>query len=158
MSEQFAVLPDVAFVSALMDAMMTAPNSATLPLFDPAIFDIHVGGDASVAGSNRVITVPFTKVIITIGLPYGNETIYLDGQGGIDQDLRVSFTVWSNTGADQKDAEQRLVFARDKRVAAFANHGLILQTGPVNARRRPYQPIEGIVATDYRWRFFYARP
>ena len=156
MAEIFPVLPDAAFVSALTDSTMTAPGG-TGPLFDSAIFDVRAGGDASLTNSDRIITVPLSKIVITVDVPYGTEDIFMDADATPMTEIRIDFTVWGNSGGDQQEAQKRLEFARSRRQAVFSAYGLNMRGARVNARRRPYQPIEGVVCNSYGWSFFYER-
>lgn len=162
--ESFATLASVAFLNSLTDAtrMLEPTSKGTAALFPTGVFDIRLGGDASMTGSDRSITMPLSSTIITIGRPYGTEIGYTiaDPATGsyTDVDLWLPFSVWDNDGADQDTTEQSLLFARDKRQNVFSYYGLNLQVhGQTGAKPRPTSPISGLSVTDYRWRFWYSR-
>jgi hypothetical protein len=157
-TEAFSPAPEEAFLAALQDANMTAPNPTqsaawTTPLFDPAIFDLRLGGDAALTGSDKIITVPFSKIIVTIGFPYGQDHRYVGDLFSADTEFWQSFTVWGNTGADLADFDARAKFMLDYRSHVFSAHGLTIQGQTVRNKKRPYDPVPGVVAADYAWHF-----
>lgn len=163
--ETVSPLASVSFLNALQDtSMLEATSLGSGMLFPGALFDIRLGGDAAMVGSNRSVQLPISKTILTVGRPYGMECGYAPADPadvashGSDQDLWVPFTVWTMTDASQDDVEARLLFARDHRQNVFSAYGLNLQVGGmVGARPRPQSPVTGLSAVDYRWRFFYSR-
>jgi hypothetical protein len=164
--ESFVDLASVSFLRALQDANMLQPTGlGNGLLFPPGVYNIILGGDAAMVGSNRTITVPLNPpVFITIGRPYGEECGWMiadphdaNSFGG-DVNIWIPFTVWSSTDGTQDSVEKALLFARDKRQNVFSAHGLSLQvTGQTGAKPRGASPVTGLQAVDYRWKFFYSR-
>lgn len=159
MAESYSTLPEVQFFNALKSASMLDANQAPggTKLFDPAIFDVRMGDDAAIFGSGVTVSVPLPKIIIAVGQGYGVEHGYADESLSVDASIMVPFTVWGNNAADLEDTEVRLNFSRDKRAHVFSGLGLLKQFGRVRGKRRPYQPIPGVLACDYAWAFFYER-
>lgn len=158
MAEAYSILAEESFRNAMMDATMLIPDPGTDLLFDSSLFDIRMGGDASITGSNRQITLPIPKTIITIGLPYGTEIGYPGEFEYVDTEIQVPFSVWSLTGATQTDTQRRLLFARDSRSFVFSNYGLTLvPSGIVRGKPRNYLPVDGLLTWDYAWKAFYSR-
>lgn len=157
--ETLTALPEAQFRLALTDATMLAPNQGAggILLLPADTFDVRLGGDASVADSNSMITVPLQKIVITIGTSYGEETGY-PGDSAKDLLITLPFSIWGNTQAEIDDTMQYLNFARDQRQAVFSAFGLTEYGNGVRVRARHRSPIDGLVVTDVHWRFCYSRP
>lgn len=156
MNEAFSDRPEFLFAQALSDATMTAPGGAT-PLFDPAVFDIRLGGDNAINAGGATLSLPLTKVVVTIGQPYGTEQGYMSAEPDVDCEIWISFKVWGKSGSDVQDFEKRLDFAMDYRKAVFSVHGLTLLGGIVRRRPIVYDKDLGLIAREFALRFCWTR-
>lgn len=156
MSEAFSDRAEFLFEQALQDAAMSAPGGAT-PLFDPAVFDIRLGGDTAINAGGQTLTLPLQKVIVTIGQPYGTEQGYMSPEPDVDCEIWMPFKVWGNSGSDAQDFDKRVDFFMDYRKSVFSLHGLTLLGGVVRRRPIVYDKDRGLIAREYALRFLWTR-
>lgn len=159
--EALATIPSVAFLNALKDINMLVPTGpsgdATGPLFPPDRYEILLGGDAEIFGSEDMLTLPLPKIYIAVGRSYGSEQGYA-GDTYVDLVVHIPFSVYAMTGGTQDDVQPLLEFSRNHRSNVYSSYGLgIISRGNIRARPRPNSPITGLVITDYAWQFFYSR-
>lgn len=157
MTEQYRVQPYEAFIAALQDAAMLAPNGTPgQALFDPAIFAIEIGDGQSINNSNGTFALPLTKVYIFVqAITYGSSQTYTDDLTYTDEQVHIPFTVMSGTDGDQLETLKRLDFARSGRSAVFSAHGLLSCVENVRQRRLAYSAPTGLLGTQYIWTFSY---
>jgi len=156
MAETYATRAEYAFQQALTDQtnMLQPATLGGGPLLDPAIFDVRLGGDGSVNDANGKLTLPLTKLIVTIGQPYGTEESYT-ADTDVDCEIWVPFKIWGNTGADISDFDTRMGFARQFRSSVFSLQGLTLLGGVVRRRPIQYNADQGLMCREFVWRFWW---
>ena len=145
-----------AMYASLNDPTLVFPD--TTRIFPPAQVDIRLGGDASIAGSDRQITIPLQQIVITIGWPYGSELgARMQDQGVTNLEQAIKLTVWSNSAADSDNMMQRLEYIRDVFPAVFSSRQVCILGGRIQSRMRPYSPVEGLVVFDTTWNCLFER-
>lgn len=153
---QFPPMMHQAMYTALTSPELVMPDGTRL--FPPALIDIRLGGDGAITDSNRQITLPLRKIIITLGWPYGSERSNRGPDAGtvdVEQSLKIS--VWSDSAADSEAVAQRLQYARDLFPAVFSAQKICILGGQIQTRMRPYSPVDGLAVFDTTWGCFFER-
>jgi hypothetical protein len=157
MTETYATPSAVALMSALTDAAMLEPSSVgTNLLFRTDIFDIRQQAEGSINNAGIAgFTVPLTKVLIVLYVPYGKRQSYMTFETAEDWQMWIKFRIYGNTGSDIQDAKTRLEFVSEKRLNVLSSYGIYDFGIDEHPRMKAYDPKLGFALLDhtlrYRW-------